>query len=142
MGERVEWAKKPFHFVTGIELFPIGVMVSVGESKADMLRHLKRYGCRHDRCMKAWNWEPTLFERGHSAIFECNRSVLWLANEMTTIENHGTIAHECFHIVHMGLKQSGVRFCEASEEAFAYAIGALVMEVTHGLITRRNRKKR
>jgi hypothetical protein len=38
----------------------------------------------------------------------------------------GTAAHECLHAVAFALKDAGLRFGRATEEAYAYALGDLV----------------
>lgn len=41
----------------------------------------------------------------------------------------GVVAHECFHAAMNILQMQGVKYCQKSEEAFAYFIGWLTDEV-------------
>lgn len=41
----------------------------------------------------------------------------------------GTLAHEIYHLANMILHYRGVRFCDASEEAFAYLIDWLTEKI-------------
>lgn len=43
---------------------------------------------------------------------------------------HGTIAHETYHITNALLKSTGLKRCDASEEAYSYLQEYLVKEIT------------
>jgi hypothetical protein len=55
--------------------------------------------------------------------------VLWLPRRPRTSREHGTLAHECFHITYAILSWAGVVLSSESEETFTYLQGHLVTQV-------------
>jgi len=51
-------------------------------------------------------------------------SVIWLSNHSFEL-----LAHECFHAVHWCLQDRGLNLTDASEEAYAYFLQALIKEM-------------
>lgn len=132
--------KKPYAFWTYLSGYPIPVLVSVGQTRNQIEAELKRRGgCTRETCLKDWQWQPTSNTQGHTAVLPCNKTVLWLYTDRLTVDLHGTITHEVFHLVYGIFDQIGMKLSDDSEEAYAYAIGLLAMKVIGGLLRRSKR---
>lgn len=119
--------------------FPIGVHVCFGGVGREMiLDALERYGCSRSGCLSEWSWTPRAQTNGHCAVLPCHRIVLWFP---TATPAARTIAHECFHAAYGALPQLGIKLCDETEEAFAYAIDNLY-QVVSDMADRANRHEK
>lgn len=131
--------RKPFVFEASLRGYPCPVLVAVGVDDATLRRALTKRGCEEKCLSRLDTIDDEETTGGHSTLLPCGRSVLWLKVADLTPRNTASIAHESFHVVVAAFRKIGIRLTDASEEAYAYAIGGLVAQVVEGISERKRR---
>lgn len=54
---------------------------------------------------------------------------IWLDSYDESVQDVGTVAHECFHLVCYIFDDLGIKYCDESEEAWAWYLDYLVQQV-------------
>lgn len=122
--------KNKLRFSIPLVIYPLSVVVSMGETDAELLKALK----------KEWPHKPAheieesqLFDNGPwdgmLVTFANNEIVLRLKRKPKTCADYGSLAHEIFHAVDMVMLRVGMKLHPNSNEAYAYLTSYLTTEI-------------
>jgi hypothetical protein len=114
------------NFIFSLEVYPFDVMVSVGQTDDDLKEILKGVGV-DPNLDDNWRYEQTGVWRAIS--FPGNQTLLRLPNKPESVDEHGTLAHEIFHVCDFILHKVGVTLTRESDEAYAYLIGFVTKKI-------------
>lgn len=100
-------------------------MVSVGETDKNLGKALKNWGAE---------FSPSfILENGTAGRcithLEKKKVVIRMPSVPVTPEGHGVLGHEIFHAVFSLMEFAGIKLSAKSEEAFAYMVSYLTMEI-------------
>lgn len=112
------------HFYIRGSVFPVDVLVSIGEPDLNLRRTCKRYGVHKDKNFHRL-FQKDSFIRATTVIMEGKQVVIRFFQRPTP----GEIAHECLHTVFMILESVGIEYSHKSEETYTYFLGYLVDRV-------------
>lgn len=124
--------KKSLHFVLPLVIYPLDIIVSIGEDDATLRNKIKKYALP-DNTLKEMEQDVlnlAIGTHGRTLITSCNRSVLRLIDYPKTDEDYGLLAHEIFHVVVFILDRVGMKLIVSdSDEAYAYLIQYITTEI-------------
>lgn len=119
--------KRAHNFVLSWQLYPHDVMVSVGETEAQVLRRIRR---------TAYELTPDEIEQlsfkgrvGRTVMLRGGQTILWVQRFNGDPASVAVLAHEAYHAVCMLLERVGVAYSDSSDEAFAYALEWLMRTI-------------
>lgn len=126
-------------FVVGHAGYPFDVLVAIGEKHERVVGWLKRHSdlCEQDADMLRMRTGG----KGRTVMLTSGQSVIQLLR-LDTADDAGHLAHEVFHAVEFLMRRIGITLCEASDEAFAYAIGNLTYRIHEQVAKQRKGRKR
>lgn len=114
------------NFVFSLEIYPFDIMVSIGETDEELGARLREVGINEIED-NIWHYENTGL--GRSVSFPNNQTLLRLRNKPETGLDHGTLAHEIFHICEFVLSKINIPLTRDSDEAYAYLIGFVTKRI-------------
>jgi hypothetical protein len=125
--------KKPSNFIIPYQIYPIDLMVSVGEDYNVLYKilekHLpKEYHSEIDLCR--FESENVL---ARVVMFTNNASLIRIRRKPKTPLDYGTLQHEIFHAVEYMMNRIGVKHTVECGEAYAYMIGYLTEQIYKNL---------
>jgi hypothetical protein len=109
------------HFVVSWQIYPFDVLVSIGESHAELVKVLTKKGQVLGEKDKEILW---MEGRGRTVMFDGGQTVIRLGKT-----DPATIVHEVFHAVAFLFDRIKIKLSHDSDEAFAYAIEYLTKEI-------------
>ena len=119
---------KPFNFIIPLVVYPFDIMVSIGETDADICRTLAKNG------VSLPDQELILFAssttKGRTAMFSTNQTCIRLQRHPKSCIDYGILQHEIFHAASFILDRIGMTLhIGHSDEAYAYLIGYITTEI-------------
>ncbi len=116
------------NFIIPLIVFPFDVMVSIGETDADLFKKLKRHGIEDTDFEVAQYTDDSCM--GRYALFPGNQTLIRIRKSPKTPEEYGTLQHEIFHAVSCILDRMGMELVILkSDEAYGYLTGYLTEEI-------------
>ena len=117
--------KKPnkLNFVVNTGVYPVDIMVSLGETDIEFERKLRRFTYIKDHQVK-------MKGSGRCVFLDNGACYIRLWNYPERSSDFGSLSHEILHAVFAVLGYVGVKFEDnISEEAFTYLIGYLTNQI-------------
>jgi len=109
------------HFIISWTIYPFDVLVSIGETKEEVEKHIKKTGYKLNDNEKD---AIELNSLGKTAMLRGGQTIIRLRNT-----NIGILAHEAFHATSFLMDRIGVKLTMESDEAYAYALQYLINEI-------------
>lgn len=117
---------KSINFIAFTTPYPFHVMVSLGETDAQLGRKLKRYNKFKEK--DYWMFKDDS-QRGFYSMMSGNTSLIRIREFPKTNDDYAVIQHELFHAVFHIFNVIGLKLCKKSDEAFAYMIESLTLQI-------------
>lgn len=118
---------KKLNFILPHGTYPFDVMVSIGETEAEVKKRLLRYYEKHK--VDEIEIDKSNTCQGRAIMLESNQSILWLRKYPKSHIDYGYLQHEIFHLVEMLFERIGIKLCRKSAEAFAYQVQFLTENI-------------
>ena len=115
------------NFIVPLVIYPFEVMVSFGQSDEMLLKTLSPFLTQSE--IESKNFSFRADEDAKALIFRCGQVLIRTQSIPKSIYEYGTLQHEIFHAVSFVMERIGVKFCNKSDEAYAYLIGYLTREI-------------
>lgn len=115
--------KKASNFIIPLEVYPFDVMVSIGQTDAELKKSLER---------KSVEWEDKMCLKGNGLFYmnSQNQSIIRVRFIPVNPVDYGVLQHEIFHAVTFILDRIGMKFMLLkSDEAYAYLVGYLTEQI-------------
>ncbi len=116
---------KSKNFIIPLHIYPFDVMVSIGETDAELFPKLKKHGVDLDD--KVLIHSDTM--RGRCIMFAGNQTLIRMYRPVKTPQDYGNLQHEIFHAVEFIMDKIGQSLCRKSDESYAYLIGYITTEI-------------
>lgn len=123
--------KNKLRFSVPLVIYPLSVVVSIGETDEELLKALK----------KEWPYKPA-HEIAESQLFNIsttcqaivvsfpnNEICMRLKSKPKSCEDYGVLAHEIFHAVDFVMRKVGMELSPKSHEAYAYLTSYLTTAI-------------
>ena len=116
------------NFILPLVVYPFDVMVSFGESNAEMDKYFKKYNLSSEDVELATFTSETV--QGRAVMFSTNQSLIRLRKIPETCKDYGDLQHEIFHVVTFIMHKIGMRLdINVSDEAYAYLVSYLTTQI-------------
>lgn len=115
----------PKTFIVDYHLYPFDVMVST-DTLENVIREIERSGYKLDDEEKR---HLEMDGRGRCVMLKGSATVIRLKHAPDSPANIASLSHEIFHAVVFLFDQIGIKLCNKSDEAFAYAIEYMTREI-------------
>lgn len=127
-GKKVPKKAVALNFIIPLVIYPFDLMVSIGQTDAQVLLKLKQFGLEKED-PEQWQYTgPTNI--GRAAILSNNASFLRLRSLPSTPRDFGCLAHEIFHVATFVMYKVGIKFkVLQSDEAYAYLVGYITEQI-------------
>ena len=117
---------KSKNFVIETVIYPFDVLISYGETEAQLAKNLKMYGAKAN--VKELLGDNTTAAR--TTMLDSGQTIITFNPKKFKKEFHNYVAHEVFHAVTFIMDRVGMKLeVMVSCEAYAYLIGYLVGEI-------------
>ncbi len=129
--------KKIKKFIVNCQVYPYDIFCFFGEDISQLKKELSKLLPKTD----IDDFDSLIFSgTGKSVMFPNNQTLLWLKYEPHEPILLGTLNHEIFHCACFILERAGIKYCEDSDEAYAYLI-AYLTGVIYSKLNIFNKKK-
>ena len=105
--------------------YPFYLIYTVGTSVGEIVEFLKQNDYKLGASEEEFILKRQL-KNGWTLLLDSGALVLWLKQPPKTAYYTAALAHEAFHATSFLFTNVGVRYCEDSEEAWAYQIQFIV----------------
>jgi len=119
---------KAQNFIIPLVIYPFDIMFSVGQTDAELLKSVKRYGLNKSDIEEMLNMPTTILGRT-LMLLETNHTFIRLKSKPKKASEYGTLQHEIFHAIDFILRKIGISLSADSDEAYAYLIGYLTEKI-------------
>lgn len=115
------------NFIIELVVYPLDIMVSVGESDNTLFAKLKKFDVA-EKDLKSAKYDSN--GQARFCLFTGGQSLIRICKTPKTPEDYGDLQHEIFHAVSCILDRIGMKLVILkSDEAYAYLTGYLVTEI-------------
>lgn len=115
------------NFIIPLIIYPINVIVSVGETDDQLRKLFQKYSISQD------DYFDDEGEEGRCTTFVGGWVLLRLTRYPKTNADYGVLAHEIFHAVSMAMRYVGMELIPESEEAYSHLMEYLTKEIYDNL---------
>lgn len=112
------------NFIIPYHIYPFDLMVSIGETDAELKKALKEYGTEW---LDDYSYEDKV--EGRFVMNKKHQSLLRVPRKPTNPQDKGVLAHEIFHAVEFVLDRIGLPHTLETGEAYAYLIDYITTEI-------------
>lgn len=103
------------------EIYPVIITFFLGLSDSDIHKYLEENTEYSDTVIKLLDLTTPAY-----TLSLVNRGEIFVNINEDYLDNHGYIAHECFHATEYTMEYVGIKHAEESSECFAYFLSYLV----------------
>lgn len=114
------------HFIIKGTIYPFDILVSMGETDEQVRRHLEKGGIKDP-------FEIVMKGQGRAIMFSGGQTMIRTKNLPKTVRDYGVLQHEIFHAVVFILERVGMKLTPESDEAYAYMIEYLTVQIFKNL---------
>lgn len=117
------------NFIIKMDIYPFDIMISIAQTDSQLGRLLDKYHLSVEDILLCKYTNDNC--QGRAATFATNNaSIIRLRHLPETPEDHGTLAHEVFHVASFIMQMVGVKLeIMVSDEAYAYLIGFITKSI-------------
>lgn len=112
-------------FIVNCGCYPFDIMVHFGEDRTNLYKKLKNKIPQES----IDSMKELKYSNGKSLMHDTGQMVLWLKEKPNTIKGLATLNHEIFHCVCFLMERIGVVYSNDSDEAFAYLIEYVSVQI-------------
>lgn len=112
------------NFIIPLVIYPFDVMVSLGETDEELKKAFKKH-----KQFEHEDYFKHEMKYGRSSLLPNGNTVIRMKFYPANDYGFGSLAHEIFHTVMKVFDIVGIKWCDESDEAYAYCISYLTTEI-------------
>lgn len=112
-------------FIVNCGCYPFDILVHFGEDRTNLYRLLKNK-IPESAIDELKEFD---FKVGKSLMFSSGQTILWLKDKPNSARGLATLNHEIFHCACFVMDKVGIVYSESSDEAFAYLIEYITIQI-------------
>lgn len=116
---------KPKHFVIDLIIYPMDIVISIGETEETIIKNFPGFTAEHIKLEES--------DKARTYL-ENDRILIRFRGIPNTPEERGDEAHEVFHAVCYAMQYIGVSFTAKGAEAYSYLIDYVTTELEKNII--------